>query len=159
MNRFALRPLANSMSVKPGDNIEEYALTPGLSRQKVMYEGAVFTVQATVSLHNVDRKKYWWSFFREWQRDPQPFLWDIETDGGEREDHICQFIVGSITESKRNGHIVAMSFQVRAEPILRNAEDDKSVIALWNNGMGETQNKVHKVPNIWFPAAIGDRDE
>ena len=155
MNRFGLRPLADSVVVTPGENVEEYALTPGPSRQKTMYEGAVFLVQATVSLFELNRKRYFWAFWREYQRNPQPFIWAIETDGGEREDHVCQFVVGSFVESKRKGHVIAMSFQVRAVPIIRSADDDQKIIALWNKGMQDAQNRIHLVPNVWLPNAVG----
>lgn len=155
MYKFMLCPLQAGYAVQPADNVEEYALTPGLSIQKQVFEGAVFLVSASVLLETKKHRKYWWAFWREWQRNPLPFLWDIQTDSAELEEHVCQFVVGSITESQRNGIVVAMSFQVRAVPIQRDPELDKAILATWQAGQGKSASKIEKIPNKWFPEATG----
>ena len=72
----------------------------------------------------------------------------------------CRFTSSSLPgESKRNGVVVMVSFQVLVKPIKRSAEFDQNIVNL-RQGVesGETSeivDDIEKVPNEWLADALG----
>ncbi|MBD1224935.1 hypothetical protein IC789_09160 [Acinetobacter seifertii] len=151
-----LCPLLKGYNFSPGSNLREQETEGGPPRQVPFFVGAWHSAEVSISLNNEDEKEYFWAFWRDKQRNPKNWLWRLILDNEKIEECECRFIADSKpSEALRDGKILQISFQVRIKPIYRNPDNDRSIIEAWQNGGPAVIGSIKKIPNEWFPRAIG----
>jgi hypothetical protein len=156
MDTFMLCPLQAGYGFTPGQNLLEQSLRGGMPRQRLAYIGSVHQVTASVICRNKDEREYFWAFWRKKQRVPENWLWALQTDAFDLEEHECRFAVGSLpAEQLRNGRIVQYSFQVWVKPLHRSADIDDVIIDYWNSGMNpQAKLLLEKLANESVPGTM-----
>ncbi|MFX9003890.1 hypothetical protein ABTN42_20415, partial [Acinetobacter baumannii] len=118
------------------------------------------SVNVSVLLKDDADRQYFWAFWRTKQRKPENWKWELSLDHGIIEECECRFTSESLPgETKRNGVVVMVSFQVIVKPIKRSADLDRNIVNL-RQGVesGETSeivDDIEKVPNEWLADALG----
>ncbi|MFY0065566.1 hypothetical protein ABTP80_03385 [Acinetobacter baumannii] len=151
-----LCPLQEGYSFTPGNNIREQENEGGMPRQAPFFVGAVHTVSVSVLLKDSRERQYFWAFWRSKQVKPENWKWELSLDNGIVEECECRFTSKSLPgESKRNGVVVMVSFQLLVKPLVREPDFDRDIIESWQgNGSGDFDS-IEKIPNEWFPNATG----
>ncbi|EHU3335376.1 hypothetical protein MJ021_17920 [Acinetobacter baumannii] len=155
-----LCPLQEGYGFTPGNDIREQQNEGGMPRQAPFFVGSPHSVTVSVLLKDDEDRQYFWAFWRTKQRKPENWLWELSLDHGIVEECECRFTSSSLPgESKRNGVVVMVSFQVLVKPIKRSAEFDQNIVNL-RQGVesGETSeivDDIEKVPNEWLADALG----
>lgn len=155
-----LCPLQEGYGFTPGNDIREQQNEGGMPRQAPFFIGSPHSVTVSVLLKDDEDRQYFWAFWRTKQRKPENWLWELSLDHGIVEECECRFTSSSLPgESKRNGIVVMVSFQVLVKPIKRSAEFDQNIVNL-RQGVesGETSeivDDIEKVPNEWLADALG----
>lgn len=155
-----LCPLQEGYGFTPGNDIREQQNEGGMPRQAPFFVGSPHSVTVSVLLKDDEDRQYFWAFWRTKQRKPENWLWELSLDHGIVEECECRFTSSSLPgESKRNGVVVMVSFQVLVKPIKRSAEFDQNIVNL-RQGVesGETSeivDDIEKVPNEWLADAMG----
>ncbi|ENV24769.1 hypothetical protein I8P62_02145 [Acinetobacter baumannii] len=155
-----LCPLQEGYGFTPGNDIREQQNEGGMPRQAPFFIGSPHSVTVSVLLKDDEDRQYFWAFWRTKQRKPENWLWELSLDHGIVEECECRFTSSSLPgESKRNGVVVMVSFQVLVKPIKRSAEFDQNIVNL-RQGVesGETSeivDDIEKVPNEWLADALG----
>lgn len=152
-----LCPLRVGYSFIPGNDIREQEIEGGMPRQAPFFIGSPHSVTVSVLLKSEEDRQYFWAFWRTKQRKPENWKWKLSLDHGVMEECECRFISKSLPgESKRNGLVVMVSFQVIVKPIKRSADLDRDIVNL-RQGIEsmEVVDDIEKVPNEWLPDALG----
>lgn len=151
-----LCPLQEGYSFATGNNLRQQATEGGLPRQVPFFVGAVHAVSVSVLLKNANMREYFWAFWRDKQRKPENWKWQLSLDSGGLEDCECRFNADSVpAESMRNGIVIKISFQLYVKPIRRDPNNDRNIIELWQSGAGGNVDDIEKIPNVWMPDALG----
>lgn len=152
-----LCPLRSGYGFAPGNDIREQESEGGMPRQTPFFVGSPHTVNVSVLLKSEADRQYFWAFWRTKQRKPENWRWRLSLDHGIVEDCECRFTTKSLpSETKRNGVIVMISFQVIVKPIKRSSDLDRDIVNLRQGVESmEVVDDIEKVPNDWLPGALG----
>ncbi|TPS38642.1 hypothetical protein [Acinetobacter baumannii] len=152
-----LCPLQEGYGFTPGNDIREQQNEGGMPRQAPFFIGSPHSVTVSVLLKDDEDRQYFWAFWRTKQRKPENWLWELSLDHGIVEECECRFTSGSLPgESKRNGVVVMVSFQVIVKPIKRSADLDRNIVNVRQGVESmEVVDDIEKVPNEWLADALG----
>ncbi|MDV2468909.1 hypothetical protein QR674_07920 [Acinetobacter chinensis] len=156
MDTFMLCPLQSGYGFTPGQNLIEQSLRGGMPRQRLAFVGSVHQVTASVMCATRAERDYFWAFWRKKQRSPESWLWALQTDAYDLEEHECRFMAGSLpSEQQRNGRIVQYSFQVWVKPLHRSAELDNDIVDAWSVGLNpDVAALLERLANESMPNAL-----
>ncbi|NUF19339.1 hypothetical protein HUN24_09635 [Acinetobacter baumannii] len=152
-----LCPLQEGYGFTPGNDIREQQNEGGMPRQAPFFIGSPHSVTVSVLLKDDEDRQYFWAFWRTKQRKPENWLWELSLDHGIVEECECRFTSSSLPgESKRNGVVVMVSFQVIVKPIKRSADLDRNIVNVRQGVESmEVVDDIEKVPNEWLSDALG----
>lgn len=154
MDTFKLCPLQDGYNFMAGNNVREQALEGGQPRQVIKFIGAVHRVGAQVMAKDPRERQYFWAFWR--LNQTKQFLWNLALDDGDMEDCICQFSAEAVPQETLVGAFARrISFTVYVTPIARDADFDRTIVDIWNNVNFDSLIEIEKIPNVYFPYALG----
>lgn len=154
MNRLDLCPLQSGYSASFGDGVVSTPALKGMPRTRLDFVGAVHMVNASFLLGDGDYG-YLMSFYRVYQRNPQPFIARLILDTPLGADYQCKFVGDSLRFNSKDGKYVSVSCQLYAAPLAIDIDYDESVVALRNVGTnGDVLKNLDKLVNVALPDAL-----
>ena len=154
MDIFQLCAEQESYSFGVGNNVREQQLEGGMPRNVIAFLGAVLRVNATVMLDGDGAYQYFWAFWR--QNQTREWQWKLIIDQGNLEDVTCRFNNQEVPQPVLLGHNVwKITFTVYVKPIIRSKDTDENIINMWNGATPQGRFEIEKIPNEYFPEAIG----
>lgn len=156
MDRFMLPPLQEGYTYRKGNELITQPLLGGMPRQRRTFINPISTIQASVFCTEKEEFDYFWAFWRKKQRNPEKFLWALQSDSYELEDHKVRFNPESLQESQRFDLKVKYTFELFVVPLNRPAELDDLIVDYWNAGFNpRVSNLLEKLANEALPDALG----
>lgn len=154
MDTFSLCALEEGYTFNVGNNVRMQQLEGGRPRKVIKFIGAVHNVTATVLLDGDIARQYFWAFWRKNQLSK--FKWDLAIDDGGIQECICEFNNDQIPQVQLIGaYVWKASINVIVEPVRHSKDLDEDIVNAFGGGGKDSVFEIEKIPNIYFPDAVG----